>query len=114
MSGEQDHGEAPLRVVEERVEAREAKQPEQRGSLPSDAPLLSLADVAAYLRLTPGAVRRLLRGGRDRSEEDSELGEVLRSCRVVLSPRRHYFDRERLLDFLRKKIADASGSSSTG
>ena len=115
MSSEQEHGEGRRRLAGEQVEAREARAPEQRGSLPplwADGPLLSVGDVACYLRLTPGAVRRLLQGGRDRSEEDTELSEALRSCRVILSPHRHYFDRRRFLGWLGKKIADASDSSS--
>lgn len=77
--------------------------------LPADAPLLSFKDVAAYLRMTPAAVRRLLDGRADGS--DGELGDLLRSCLVRLSPRRRYILRDRFLSILREKSLAASDSS---
>jgi len=62
--------------------------------LPADAPLVSLADAAAYLRVTPRAFRKLL------DEERTSLADSLRSCVVRLSPRRRYLMRERFLALL--------------
>ena len=69
--------------------------------LPADAPLLSLADAAAYLRRTPGAVRKLLDGRAD--SDDGEVGQVLRRWVVRLSPHRTYIAREPFLAWLRTK-----------
>lgn len=82
--------------------------------LPSDAPLLTFADVAAYLRLTPAAVKRLLDGRRDGSDADHDLGNLLRSWLVALSERRRYIRREPFLTWLREKSSAASGSSAGG
>ncbi len=83
-----------------------------RPPLPGDAPLLSFEDVAAYLRTTPGAVRRLVDGRADGS--DGELGDLLRSWLVRLSPRRRYVLREGLLSWLRAKSSDGTHSSPRG
>lgn len=77
--------------------------------LPADAPLLSFADVAAYLRLTTAAVRRLVDGRPDGS--DGELGELLREWLVRLSPRRRYIRREPFLAWIREKSENGTGSS---
>lgn len=69
--------------------------------LPADAPLLGVADVAAYLRMTPAAVRKLLDGRADVS--DGELGAKLRDLEVRISPHRRYIEREPFLAWLRTK-----------
>lgn len=77
----------------------------QRGfPLPPDAPLLTFAEAGAYLRLSAAAVRKLLNGRPDGPED--ELGALLRSWMVRLSPRRRYILREPFLQWLREK-ADA-------
>lgn len=91
------------------VEKREARAV---SALPPDAPLLSFADVGAYLRLTPAAVRTLVNGRVDGS--DGELGDLLRSWLVTLSPHRRYIRRDPFLGWLHEKTGDASGSSRTG
>lgn len=96
----------------EEVDLLEKRQTRQVSPVPPDAPLLSLADVGAYLRLTPGAVRRLVDGRPDGS--DGDLGDLLRSWLVRLSPHRRYIRREPFLAWLRAKSEDASGSSRTG
>lgn len=78
-------------------------------AMPADALLLSMGDVAAYLRMTPAAVRRLVDGRRDGS--DGDLGERLRSWLVTLSPRRRYIRREPFMAWLRGFCGDASVSS---
>ncbi len=83
--------------------------PNKQAQIPEDAPLLNFEDVAAYLRLTPGAVRRLVDGRRDGS--DGELGDLLRAWLVTLSPRRRYICRDPFLAWLRNKSALAMGSS---
>jgi len=76
-------------------------------ALPADAPLLSIADAAAYLRVTPRALRKLI------DEERSGLADSLRSCVVRLSPRRRYLKREEflgvLVDFCAKREAAREG-----
>ena len=79
--------------------------------LPSDGPLLSFSDVAAYLRLTTGAIRRLVDGRPDGS--DGELGDLLRTWLVRLSPHRRYIRRGPFLAWIREKSGDGSGSSAT-
>ena len=76
--------------------------------IPTDGTLMSIADVAAYLRLTPAAVRRLLDGRPDHS--DGELGERLRRSLFRLSPRRRYILRAPFLAWLREK-AGTSGTT---
>ncbi len=73
-----------------------------RSILPTDALLLSLRDVAAYLRLSLAAVRKLLDGRPDSS--DGELGEVLRQLCVRLSPHRRYIRRDPFMKWLREKL----------
>jgi hypothetical protein len=73
-----------------------------RSALPADAPLLSLRDVAAYLRLSLAAVRKLLDGRADGS--DGEMGDVLRRCCVRLSPHRRYIRRDLFMTWLRDKL----------
>ena len=65
--------------------------------LPQDAPLLAIEDVAAYLRLTPAAVRRMIDG---RSDADDEVGKVLRAMVVRLSPRRRYIRKAEFFKWL--------------
>jgi hypothetical protein len=73
-----------------------------RLALPPDAPLLSLRDVASYLRLSLAAVRKLLDGRADGS--DGELGEALRQFCVRLSPHRRYIRRDLFMQWLRDKM----------
>lgn len=73
--------------------------------LPPDGPLMSFADVAAYLRTTPAAVRKLVDGRADGS--DGELGELLRSWLVRLSPHRRFIRRDAFLAWLRGKSSDS-------
>ena len=94
------------------MSTRDAAISEERrgpGALPHDGPLLSFADVAAYLRLTPIAVRTLVNGRADGG--DGEIGDLLRSWLVVLSPHRRYIRRAPFLAWLREKSGDGSGSS---
>lgn len=72
--------------------------------LPGDAPLLSLDDAAAYLRVTPAALRKTIEGRADGS--DGELGDRLRKWLVVLTPRRRYIRRAPLLAWLREKAGE--------
>ena len=69
-----------------------------RPKLPSDGPLLSIDDVAAYLRLSRVAVRKLIDGRVD--GDDCELGDLLRRLIVRISPRRRYVQREAFLAWL--------------
>ncbi len=73
--------------------------------LPHDGPLMSFADVAAYLRTTPAAVRKLVDGRADGS--DGELGDLLRSWLVRLSPHRRFIRRDAFLSWLREKSSDS-------
>jgi hypothetical protein len=73
--------------------------------LPPDAPLLSLSDAAAILRMTPGALRKMIEA------DPTEMGERLRSWIVVLSPRRRYIQRAPLLAWLRG-MCDKSNTES--
>ena len=68
--------------------------------LPPDAPLLSLDDVGLYLRLSTAAVRKLIDG---RAEGDDQLGELLRSWLVKLSPHRRYIKRQPFLKWLNER-----------
>lgn len=99
-------------MKDDNVEQLEKRQAKPVGPIPLDAPLLSLGDVGAYLRISPGAVRRLVDGRPDGS--DGELGDLLRSWLVRLSPHRRYIRREPFLAWLHEKSGDASGSSGTG
>jgi hypothetical protein len=101
------HSEQPNPEIAARVSAARKEIP-----LPQDAPLLSLLDVAHYLRLTPGALRRLVDGRRDGS--DGEMGDFLRSWLVILSPRRRYVRREPFLSWLRDKSAGGTGFRAAG
>jgi len=67
--------------------------------LPLDAPLLSFEDVAAYLRVTPVAVRRMI-DGRMGSTTPDEIGAQLRKWVVRLSPHRRFIRRKPFLDWL--------------
>lgn len=64
-------------------------------SLPADAPLLSLEEAAAYLRIPVGGVRKVLEG-----LDDGDLSVKLRSLLVVLSPRRRYIKRAEFMAWL--------------
>ena len=75
-------------------------QPKRRPPLPGDAPLLSIEDVAVYLRTTPPAVRKMLDG---RADSNDELGARLRPWLVKLSPHRRYIMREPFLAWLRQQ-----------
>ncbi len=77
---------------------------ERSRALPSDAPLLDVADVAAYLRLTVAAVRKLLDGRPDAS--DGNLGERLRGWMVRLSPHRRYIKRGPFMAWLRELASE--------
>jgi hypothetical protein len=79
--------------------------------LPGDAPLLSIEDAAAYLRTTPGAVRRLLDGRADGSAEEHAISDRLRAWLVALSPRRRFICREPFLSWLRENSSGGTGSS---
>lgn len=70
--------------------------------LPADGPLLSLADTAAYLRVSEGAVKKLLDGRPD--SDDGALGEALRRCVVRLSSHRRYIARGPFLAWLNEHI----------
>lgn len=67
--------------------------------LPPDAPLLSIEDVAQYLRTTATAVRKMLDG---RPDGEDRIGELLRSWTVKLSPRRRFVRRDPFLRWLRQ------------
>ena len=69
--------------------------------LPPDAPLLTFEQAGAYLGLSAGAVRKIV----DRAAEDpdEELGQVLRSNLVRLSPRRRFIKRAPFLSWLQSK-----------
>ena len=56
-------------------------------SLPQDSPLLSFADVAAYLRTTIASVRKMIDG---RPDGEDEVGKILRQWVIILSPHRRY------------------------
>lgn len=58
--------------------------------LPPDAPLLSIDDVALYLRTTRAAVRKMIEG---RADYHDPIGERLRGWVVRLSPHRRYIRR---------------------
>jgi len=77
--------------------------------LPADGPLLSLEDVAAYLRKTPAAVRKIIEGRPDC--DDGELGEALRHFVVKLSARRRYIAREPFLAWIKSKIGPSEAVS---
>jgi hypothetical protein len=64
---------------------------------PSDAPLLSLPEAAAYLRMIPVALRALL------EDKTDELSQQLHTWLVSLSERRRYIQREPFLNWLRGK-----------
>ena len=85
------------------IERSEARA--QDRELPQDAPLMSIGDVAAYLRVSPAAVRKMIDG---RPDGDDELGKVLRPMVVKLSPRRRYVLRSTFLEWLR---AQAEGNN---
>ena len=85
---------------------------ERSRALPADAPLLDLADVAAYLRLTVAAVRKLLDGRPDAS--DGRLGEMLRGWVVKLSPHRRYVRRAPFMKWLRELAGEAPADDVTG
>ena len=68
--------------------------------LPQDGPLLAFSDVAAYLRITPAAVRRMIDGRMGRSTPD-EIGARLRQWVVRLSAHRRYIKREPFLSWLK-------------
>jgi hypothetical protein len=91
-----------------RVSNQETKRKSSTLPLPPDGPLLSFADVAAYLRLTPAAVRKLVDGRADGS--DGELGELLRRWLVRLSPHRRYISRTPFFAWLERKPVDEKGS----
>jgi len=84
--------------------ANDSKDHDHRGMipLPHDAPLLSFKDVAAYLRTTPQAVRRLIDGRTDGTED--EIGTILRQWVVRLSPHRRYIRRDQFLTWLKGKL----------
>lgn len=77
--------------------------------MPADGPLLSIEDVAAYLRKTPAAVRKIIEGRPD--SDDGELGEVLRRFLVKLSARRRYVAREPFLAWIQSKIGPGTTAS---
>lgn len=102
MNPEKNGETVRLKPAEDRRRSRPAPPP-------PDSPLLSFADAAAYLRITPAAVRTLVNGRADGS--DGELGDLLRSWLVTLSPHRRYIRREPFLAWLREKSGNGSGSS---
>lgn len=77
--------------------------------LPADAPLMSLGDAAAYLRLSHAAVRKLLDGRAD--SDDGELGEALRRFVVRISSRRRYVARKAFLSWLEGHAASLNAAS---
>ena len=85
----------------------------RRANAPPDGPLLSIEEAAAYLRLSPGAVAKMLGGRAD--GDDGELGRVLRDCLVCLSPRRRYIAKQSFLAWLNaaanRSPAGASGQT---
>ena len=82
--------------------AREAGGGTTASPLPSDGPLLSLDDVAAYLRTTPAAVRKLLDGRPD--SDDGALGAALRRFVVRLSVHRRHIARQPFLAWLNAHV----------
>ena len=74
--------------------------------LPADGPLLSLVDVAGFLRLTLGAVRKRMYRG------TCEIGAMLLENRVCLAGR-WFIKREPFMLWIREKSGDVTGSSST-
>lgn len=88
--------------------ASSAESPVRNGRrlhpLPTDAPLLSIADAASYLRVTPRAMRKLI------DEEHSGLADALRSCVIRLSPRRRYLRRSDFLSALERLSEERDGA----
>ncbi len=82
-----------------------ANKPIKRLPLPEDGPLLSFEDVAAYLRRTVGAVRKMVDG---RSDGDDKVGKKLRQWVVSLSPHRRYI----LADPFRRWLAEKASAQS--
>lgn len=75
--------------------------------LPPDAPLISFEEAAAYLRLSPVALRKIV-DGRAEAKND-EFGTLVRGWVVRISPRRRYIHRNRFLGWLNDKADEASG-----
>jgi hypothetical protein len=65
--------------------------------LPPDAPLLSLGEAAAYLRMTVVALRAVLEKDKD------DFSNRLRGMMVCLSERRRYIKREPFMAWLNQK-----------
>lgn len=68
--------------------------------LPHDAPLMTLGEAGAYLRLSTASIRKLIDGRAD--AKDDALGERLRGWVVRLSPHRRYIQREPFMTWLRE------------
>ena len=66
--------------------------------IPEDAPLLTLAEAGAYLRLSAASVRKLVDGRAD--SKNDELGTRLRAWVVRLSPHRRYIRRDLFMGWL--------------
>ena len=66
--------------------------------LPPDAPLMTLAEAGAYIRLSAASVRKMIDGRAD--SKDDVLGEKLRGWVVRLSPHRRYIRREPFFEWL--------------
>jgi hypothetical protein len=87
--------------MENSVKKNQRNDPDSRLPLPQDAPLLAFSDVAAYLRKTTAAVRRMVDGRMGETTPD-EIGTLLRQWVVRLSPHRRYIRRQPFLEWLNR------------
>jgi hypothetical protein len=79
--------------------------PRHRGASvpqPLDAPLLTFETAAAYLGTTSDGIRAALKG---QHENDQELTEMLRNALVVITERRRFIRKDRLMEWLNRKAA---------
>lgn len=88
-----------MRILKAKGDRNGAAEGSSLVSLPPDAPLLTFAEAGAYLRLSTASVRKLVDGRSD--TKNDELGAVLRSWVVRLSPHRRYIRRQEFLAWLR-------------
>ena len=86
-------------MIEQKTAAAKERKSRDPLPLPADAPLLSLEDVAAFLRTTRAAVVRMVDGRMGDGKPDA-IGAELRRWVVWLSPKRRLIRKKPFLDWL--------------
>lgn len=89
------------------------EDPLNPNQLPSDAPFLSVRDVAILFRTTPAAIRKAIETKDDpaKGTKADLLGSKLKTFLVSVTPHRRLFDRKGLMEWIRKNLPPPAESA---